>query len=104
MPSREDEFYSGNNTERGQALCPFCGSTYVYPIKEKRFFFFTHIVAWSCGNEEMPHDRRQFPAPVGVPAPDVDDYRETKCPKLPFSQFLMAFVAVISSLWRLCCP
>jgi len=32
-------------------LCPFCGKPTAYPIKEKRFLFFTKITAWSCWNE-----------------------------------------------------
>lgn len=63
MPSREDEFYSGRKEQSGQPLCPFCGSIYVYPIKTKRFFFFTKIEAWSCGNEKCRMYRRRFPAP-----------------------------------------
>lgn len=32
-------------------LCPFCGKPTAYPIKKKRFVFFTKITAWSCRNE-----------------------------------------------------
>jgi len=32
-------------------LCPFCGKPTAYPIKKKRFLFFTKITAWSCRNE-----------------------------------------------------
>jgi hypothetical protein len=63
MPSREDEFYAGGKGGRGQPLCPFCGSTTVYPIKEKRMFFFNHIAAWSCANEKCRMYRRRFPNP-----------------------------------------
>ena len=63
MPRREDEYYSARNTVRGMPLCPFCGSVYVYPIKEKRLIFFTRVAAWSCGNEKCRMYRRRFPAP-----------------------------------------
>jgi hypothetical protein len=62
MPSREDEFYSRGN-QKSEALCPFCGSKQVYPLKEKRFFFFTRIYAWSCANERCRMYRKQFPSP-----------------------------------------
>lgn len=63
MPSREDEYYAGTGEGGGQALCPFCGSKDVYPIKAKKYFFFTRTVAWSCANEKCRMYRKQFPAP-----------------------------------------
>jgi hypothetical protein len=63
MSNREEEYYSGKEEGRGQPLCPFCGSIKVYPIKEKHFFFFTRIVAWSCANEKCRMYRKRFPNP-----------------------------------------
>jgi hypothetical protein len=62
MPSREDEYYS-RKSGKGEPLCPFCGTKQVYPIQEKRFFFFTRIVAWSCANEKCRMYRKRFPNP-----------------------------------------
>jgi len=65
MPSREDEYYSGRGKglESAQPLCPFCGTTKVYPIREKKFFFFERVVAWSCANEKCRMYRKRFPNP-----------------------------------------
>jgi len=63
MPTREEEFYSAKSSDRGTPLCPFCGSRQVYPIKVKRWYFFTRIVAWSCANEKCRMYRKQFPNP-----------------------------------------
>jgi hypothetical protein len=63
MPSREDEYSAGNKEGKGQPLCPFCGSIYVYPIKAKYFLFFERTVAWSCANEKCRMYRKQFPSP-----------------------------------------
>jgi C4-type Zn-finger protein len=46
-----------------QPLCPFCGSPKVYPIREKRLFFFTRVIAWSCANENCRMYRKYFPNP-----------------------------------------
>jgi hypothetical protein len=63
MPGRIEEFYADRNKGKGEPLCPFCGSKDVYPIKEKRFFFFTRIAAWSCANEGCRMYRKRFPNP-----------------------------------------
>ena len=63
MPHREDEYYAEKKGSKGQPLCPFCGSPDVYPIKEKRFHWFTRTVAWSCANERCRMYRRRFPSP-----------------------------------------
>jgi hypothetical protein len=62
MASKENEI-DYEKSGRGQPLCPFCGSKNVYPIKGKKFFFFTSIVAWSCANEKCRMYRKQFPNP-----------------------------------------
>ena len=62
MSGKENEF-SNYKSGRGQPLCPFCGSKDVYPIKAKRLFFFTVIVAWSCANEKCRMYRKRFPNP-----------------------------------------
>jgi hypothetical protein len=63
MPGREDEYYAGKKEELGQPLCPFCGRPDVYPIKEKRLFFFSRTLAWSCANENCRMYRKRFPNP-----------------------------------------
>ncbi len=68
MPRREDEYYS-RGRGRGEPLCPFCGTKQVYPIKEKRFFFFMRTVAWSCANEKCRMYRKRFPNPSWGSAP-----------------------------------
>jgi len=63
MPGRIEEYYAGRNQGKGEPLCPFCGSKDVYPIKEKRFIFFTRIAGWSCANETCRMYRKRFPNP-----------------------------------------
>jgi hypothetical protein len=63
MPGRLDEYFAGKSKGQGQPLCPFCGSKDVYPVKEKRFFFLTRVVAWSCANERCRMYRKRFPNP-----------------------------------------
>jgi hypothetical protein len=63
MPSREDEFYSGRQGQKGEPLCPFCGSKQVYPIKTKFLLVFTRNKGWSCANENCRMYRKIFPNP-----------------------------------------
>jgi len=63
LPKREDEFYAALRDAKLRPLCPFCGSTNVYPIRGKRFFIFPATVAWSCANERCRMYRKRFPAP-----------------------------------------
>lgn len=63
MPKREDEFYAAMRDAKLRPLCPFCGSPNVYPIKGRKFLFFTGTVAWSCANERCRMYRKHFPAP-----------------------------------------
>jgi hypothetical protein len=63
VPKREDEYRIHGRGPRGTPLCPFCGHPEVYPIKAKRMFFFTRIVAWSCANERCRMYRKHFPSP-----------------------------------------
>lgn len=63
MAKREDEYRLHSRDRKGTPLCPFCGHPEVYPIKAKRFFFFTRTVAWSCANEKCIMYRKQFPSP-----------------------------------------
>jgi hypothetical protein len=63
LPKQEDEFQAALRKAKLRPLCPFCGGPNVYPIRGRKYLFFTGTVAWSCANERCPMYRRQFPAP-----------------------------------------
>ena len=63
MPIRENDYYAKKPADRGQPLCPFCGSKDVYAIKSKKYIIFERVIAWSCANEKCRMYRKQFPSP-----------------------------------------
>jgi hypothetical protein len=67
MPKREDEYFAGSGGVKRPPQCPFCGSLDVYPIKEKRLYFFNRTVGWSCANERCRMYRKLFPSPSRGP-------------------------------------
>ncbi len=43
-------------------MCYFCGSPNIYPVVEKRLFFFHKTIGWRCANEKCRMYRRLVPS------------------------------------------
>jgi len=55
--------YKRSKDQRGEPLCPFCGSKQVYAVKSKYLIFFQRTQGWSCANESCRMYRKLFPNP-----------------------------------------